>query len=180
MGTTLLLAALACKAPSKSEPGNDPPSAAPSASQPEAAATKPKPIVVHPRDLLADYKANEVRADAKYKGKRVIVIGVVDEIKKDVLDSIYVIVAPPECVGHRLENPKCGIEQVQAFFEDDQTSVAAGLDKGKVVAFDCTVEGLMMNVILKKCSLAKRPDGTPLEVPSDSPSATAPTKKKRN
>jgi hypothetical protein len=106
-GVPFLAIGLACKAPAK----EDPSAAATATSAASAAGTappeeKPKPLVVAAEDLVAEYKANEVRADAKYKGKRVVVFGVADDIKKDVLDSIYVIVASPECEGRlRFQNP---------------------------------------------------------------------------
>lgn len=42
--------------------------------------------------LLADYENNEVGADLKYKGKYLKVTGKVGDIKKDILDDIYVTV----------------------------------------------------------------------------------------
>jgi uncharacterized membrane protein YvbJ len=41
-------------------------------------------------DLAAAYKANEVSADNKYKGKRLLVSGTVDSINKDFKNSIWV------------------------------------------------------------------------------------------
>lgn len=45
-------------------------------------------VVVPVADLVGDYKANEVRGDAKYKGKRVQVTGIVSDVKKDFTDNI--------------------------------------------------------------------------------------------
>jgi hypothetical protein len=175
-GVGLLALSLACK--SKAEPGEaiaDPPGAGTGEAPSVEPAPKPKAaFVAQAGEVIADYAANEVRADAKYKDKRMVVVGVVDEIKKDVLDSIYVIVATPECFGnHRLEHlDKCMV-QVQAFFEDDQVAAAAKLNKGDSAAFECTGNGLMMNVLLKDCRLAKI--ATPV-VPASSPAGAKPKK----
>lgn len=42
--------------------------------------------------LYGDYSANEVAADAKYKGKIVLVRGVIDDIGKDILDDAYIVI----------------------------------------------------------------------------------------
>jgi len=171
-----LLVALACKAPAK----DSAPAAEATATAAKTAAPKPKPIVVQAQELVGEYKANEVRADARFKGKRLIVIGVADDIKKDVLDSIYVIITAPECVGDRkfTNSARCGIEEVQAFFEDEQAGDAAAINKGVTIAVDCTVEGKMMNVLLKHCTIAKMPDGKVIASGSAEPTIPSAAKTK--
>lgn len=162
MGLVLAALGLACKTPQKQEAKEEQsaPAGSSATGAAEGEAAKPKPVAADPEQLISDYKANEVRADAKYKDRRIVSIGVVDDIKKDAFGSIYIILVQPECFGReRFANmAKCGIERVQAYFEDSETAAASALDKGTVAAFDCTVSGLvMMNVILRKCSLAKIP-----------------------
>jgi hypothetical protein len=95
-------------------------------------------------DILSAYKNNEVRADNIYKGKIIKVTGIVDSIKKDIMDDLYVTIG----TGARFEIP-----QVQAFFGDSQNSKLSNLNSGENVTVVCRVSGLMMNVIVKDCSI---------------------------
>lgn len=155
IGLILLLAALlACK---EETPRT---SAAP---EPAAPAAPPKPtsapgtapssavkgsVVVKIDNLLSDYKDNEVAADAKYKGKRVTVVGVVKEIKKDFLDSPYVILG-------RNRGSDFEIPQAQCSFDENATSTLVKLKKGDVVGLLCECDGLLMNVQLTDCKLVE-------------------------
>jgi hypothetical protein len=107
-----------------------------------SSAPKPAEITVPVAELLLSYKSNEVAADQKFKGKRVRTTGVVDDIKKDIVDSIYVTLG----TGAELEFP-----QVQAYFPDSLASKAAALQSGQTITVDCDCEGLMMNVQMKEC-----------------------------
>jgi hypothetical protein len=106
-------------------------------------APKAVELTVPVAELLLAYKANEVAADQKYKGKRVRTTGVVDDIKKDIVDNIYVTLG----TGAELEFP-----QVQAYFPDSLASKAAGLQSGQTITVDCDCEGLLMNVQMKECT----------------------------
>ncbi len=94
--------------------------------------------------MLADYKNNEVRADGKYKDKRVRVTGTVGEVKKDIADSIYVTLG----VADEREIPA-----VQCFVPKSGEAAASALDKGSTVTVTGRVSGLMMNVLVKDCEL---------------------------
>jgi hypothetical protein len=108
---------------------------------PSPAAAAPEDIVtVALSTLLADYKNNEVGADMKYKGKILRVTGKASDIKKDILDNIYVTVG----TGKQFEIP-----EVQAFFDDEHAATAASLSKGQKITVQGRCEGLMMNVLLK-------------------------------
>ncbi|MFP2927217.1 OB-fold protein [Pyxidicoccus sp. 3LG] len=114
-------------------------SAAPA--QPEAeAATKVTQVEI--RKLLAEYSDNEIRADSSFKGQYIQTTGVVDDVKKDILNSIYVTLG----TGKQLEIP-----QVQCFFDDVHAKKAAALSKGTKVTVRGRVDGLMMNVLVKEC-----------------------------
>jgi hypothetical protein len=91
-------------------------------------------------NLAASYEANEVQADNNFKGKTFFVEGVVTDIKKDIVDDIYVI----------LEGDQM-FRDVQCFFNDAET--ASKLRKGMKVTFKGTCDGLMMNVLMKNCEL---------------------------
>ncbi len=62
-----------------SKPG----SSSPPASPPTPA---PSPITVKDSDIVADFHANEVSAEAKWKGQLVDVTGTIREIRTDILD----------------------------------------------------------------------------------------------
>ena len=91
-------------------------------------------------DLTATYEANEVNADNNFKGKTFYVSGTVSDIKKDIMDDIYVTLA-----GDQM------FREVQCYFDDKET--AGQLHKGMKVTFKGTCDGLMMNVLMKDCVL---------------------------
>ncbi|MCF8118803.1 MAG: hypothetical protein K9L83_01210 [Deltaproteobacteria bacterium] len=97
---------------------------------------------VNIRDILSAYENNEVGADNKYKGKKIQVTGKVGEIKKDVLDNLYVTLG----TGAEYELP-----QIQAFFADSMNNELGNLQKGQSLTVVGTVDGLMMNVIVNDC-----------------------------
>jgi hypothetical protein len=92
--------------------------------------------------LLSEYRTNEVRADSAYKGQWVTTTGIVGEVKKDVLDSVYITVG----TGEEFEIP-----EVQCFVANDQIGAAARFSKGNKVTVTGRVDGLMMNVLEKDC-----------------------------
>jgi tRNA_anti-like len=112
-------------------------SASRSTAKPAAAAKQ-----VDIRTLLAEYRDNEVRADVNYKSQVIQTTGLVDVVKKDIMDSIYVTVG----TGEQLEIP-----QVQCLFDDVHAQKAASLSKGARVTVRGRVDGLMMNVIVRDC-----------------------------
>lgn len=92
--------------------------------------------------LYRDYNANEVSADAKYKGRVVVVSGVIQNIGKDILGSPYIV------IGGRgfLDGAQC------TFTRGEESSVAR-LSKGQRVSVKGEVSGKMANVQISKCSL---------------------------
>jgi hypothetical protein len=92
--------------------------------------------------LLAEYKDNEVRADASAKGKRIRTYGIVQEVKKDFEGAIYVSLG----TGVDLEIPV-----LQCFIRKGQEADAAALSRGKPATVHATVDGLMVNVLAKDC-----------------------------
>ncbi|QQR44572.1 hypothetical protein JKA73_37450 [Myxococcus xanthus] len=118
------------------KPGGNRPAAA---SAPSAEATA---RWVDMTTLLSEYRDNEVRADSNFKGQFVQTAGVVDDVKKDLFGSIYVTLG----TGRQFEIP-----QVQCFFDESQSKKAATLTKGSRVTVHGRVEGLMMNVLMRRC-----------------------------
>jgi hypothetical protein len=100
-------------------------------------------ITVDVAELLKEYKDNELRGDATYKGKRVRIIGKAGEIKRDLTNAIYLTVG----TGAELEIP-----EAQCFFGDEYAARISSITHGQPVMVNCTVEGLMMNVLMKDCS----------------------------
>lgn len=92
--------------------------------------------------LVEIYKQNEVKADNNFKGKTFYVSGIVDDIKKDIMDNIYVTLEGDDVLS-----------SVQCYF--DNADEAANLSKGQQVVFKGKCNGLMMNVLMKDCELVK-------------------------
>jgi hypothetical protein len=116
--------------------------AAGSARQETAEEQKPAATQVEIRTLLGEYKDNEIRADSTFKGHIIQTTGVVGDVKKDILGSIYVTLG----TGRQLEIPT-----VQCYFDDSHAAKAANLSKGSKVTVRGRVDGLMMNVLVKDC-----------------------------
>ncbi len=91
--------------------------------------------------LSEDYKANEVSADAKYKGKFIEVSGIIENIAKDILDTPYVT----------LKTDTYSIISIQCMFNKNSESQLATLSKGQNITLQGEVSGKMMNVIVDGC-----------------------------
>ena len=94
--------------------------------------------------LVREYSNNEVAADEKYKGKLLVVSGVIDKIGKDIADAMYVELKG----GGEFE-----LRGVQCYCDDSHT--LSGLSNGQWVKIRGTCDGLMMNVQLKECEIVK-------------------------
>jgi hypothetical protein len=100
---------------------------------------------VDAKQLLKDYKDNELRGDAQYKGKRILLVGKAGEVKRDVTGAIYLTVTS----GADTEIP-----EAQCFFDEEDATGLAAISHGQLVAVTGTVAGLMGNVLVKTCSLS--------------------------
>lgn len=94
--------------------------------------------------LVFMYEDNEIAADARLKGKRIQVTGIVGDVKKDTLDHPYIIVG----TGKQSE-----IRAVQCSIAEGSVGRAATLHKGETVTVRGTVSGLVMNVQLRDCDV---------------------------
>jgi hypothetical protein len=99
-------------------------------------------VTVKAKEILDEYKNNEVRADGKFKGQIVQIHGKVEDVKKDIADDIYVTIG----TGAQFEIPV-----VQCFVKDGEEKAASALNKGDNVTVMGQVDGLMMNVLVKEC-----------------------------
>ena len=93
-------------------------------------------------ELTDAYDKNEVAADLKYKGKKLLVRGKVKSIDKDLFDSIEI----------RLVTPKRGILVTSATLQPSSAAAAAELSKGQDVLLLCVGKGkLMDHPVLDEC-----------------------------
>ncbi len=110
------------------------------------------PVVTEPAiqvtatKLIADYKANEVSADAKYKNKIVEVSGVVKTIGKDILDTPYIALTNGE---------QYSFESVQCMFSEKDESQLANVSKDDRITLRGEVSGKLGNVLVKGCKIVK-------------------------
>lgn len=93
--------------------------------------------------LSEEYKANEISADAKYKGNVVEVLGVVGSIAKDIFDTPYVT----------LKNEEYSIVSIQCMFSKDYEPTLALLYKGYPITLSGKVSGKMGNIIIRECQV---------------------------
>jgi hypothetical protein len=92
--------------------------------------------------LFAEYKANEVAADEKFKDKIVVVKGKIVAIGKDVVDQAYVVIG-----GEGM------LDGVQCTFTKGENGSVAALSKGRMATIKGQVTGKMGNVQINKSSL---------------------------
>jgi hypothetical protein len=104
------------------------------AAAPSAPAVTPSPLVeVAARQYFNDYQANEVSADARYRGKRLRVTGRVSEIRRDMFDNIVLEL--------RTSNRFMG---VNVHLDDSQTARAAQVSRGQDIAVVGEGGGMIM------------------------------------
>ena len=95
-------------------------------------------------ELYRAYEANEVSADQQYKGKRLLITGVVENIGKDVMDNPYVALKIDFLKG------------VNCYFDDENNKVLSQLNKGQKIQIIGTCAGLTLtDVVVKDCGLWK-------------------------
>lgn len=103
-------------------------------------------IKVSARELSQAYKDNKVAADAKYKDKVVEMIGIVDNIGKDILDTPYVI----------LGGSTASIFGIQCMFSKANEPQLATLSKGQSITLKGRVDGeLIGNVVVRDCTIVE-------------------------
>ncbi|HEX8700618.1 MAG TPA: hypothetical protein VF815_17340 [Myxococcaceae bacterium] len=115
------------------------------AKAPPPAPAAPEVVRVSPRKLLETYQDNEVAADMKYGGKRLLeVTGLVREIRKDVTGTALVALE----AGDMLRAVLCRVE-------DAQLAAVAELSKGQLVAMRGVSRGMVMeSPVLDRCQVA--------------------------
>lgn len=101
-------------------------------------------LTIAAKTLFSDYESNEVAADQKFKGKTLLVTGTVEDIKKDLMNRMYLTLTG--------DGP---FANVQCFFAQSHESQLAGLRKGVSVSVKGQCDGKMMNVLMRGCTLEK-------------------------
>jgi len=97
---------------------------------------------VNANAMMKEFKANEVKADEKYKDAVVTVKGKVTDMGKDITDEAYIIV--------------CGtgmLDGVQCMFSKSGIDDISNLSKGDTVTVKGKYDGFIMYPILANCSL---------------------------
>jgi hypothetical protein len=98
-------------------------------------------------EVVDEYAANEVAADRAYKGKLVSVTGVVEDIGKDILGTMYVTVSAGDGKSRDLFN--C----VQCMFGNEWGEHLAKLARGRRLTVCGTCDGKLGNVIFRGCAI---------------------------
>lgn len=110
---------------------------------PTSVGAAPASVSISANQLWADYKANEVAADDRYKDKILTVSGIVKEIGKDITDQMYVTMQ----VGDQFD-----INTVQCMLATDQKTFVAQLQKGQQVRVKGECKGATVgNILLRGC-----------------------------
>jgi hypothetical protein len=122
-------------------------SSSPSQQPQQEPATPPEaetpPMNVTARALWEAYDANEVSADDKFKGKKLLVDGVIASIDKDLFDNILVRLVG----GNRYSTVDATIREVDK-------AKAAELKKGQRISLTCMGDGkIMSSPMLKPCMI---------------------------
>ncbi len=118
----------------------------PSSNKPDI--IKQEPIVItNAPQLYNEYKSNEIAADAKYKNRVIMVVGMVDKIGKDILDKPYIV----------LWSDKYSITVVQCYIQQSEMNMASDLKKGDYVSCKGKCTGKFMNIMLENCLVQKLP-----------------------
>jgi tRNA_anti-like len=101
------------------------------------------PLAVTAQALHSAYDQNEVSADQKYKGKRLVVEGVIRSIDKDMFDNVVLVLAAGDMFAG-----------VHATLTRAEAPKAAELKKRQRVEVECVGSGKIINsAMLKDCAI---------------------------
>lgn len=107
----------------------------------------PYPLFVQASELVEAYKANELAADERFKGKTLRIKGVVREVSKDILGDPFVILGASQK----------GYLGVQCSFASSTAPILSRLIKGETASFDCRVSGKLVHVQASGCAVNLMP-----------------------
>ena len=95
-------------------------------------------------DLVMAYESDEIGADRKFKGRRVIVAGDVEQIGRDIRGNAYLLL-----------NAEDQFYGVQLLFPSSAEAGLASRSKGERVKARCLIEGKNGSVIAHDCVLMR-------------------------
>lgn len=95
-------------------------------------------------EIVEIYAGNELNGDAKFKGRTILIEGIVDRVATDLFGTPFVTIGS----GKQME-----IRQVQAMFKDGDAPKLATLKPGQAITIRGKVDGLMMNVVVRGCEI---------------------------
>lgn len=101
---------------------------------------KEEVIKITAKELMSEYKANEIAADNLYKGKLLEVSGNVDNIGKDILDSPYITLKTNEM-----------FDTVQCMIKDSEVDKASILKEDDSIILEGKCSGGGLFLLLKDC-----------------------------
>lgn len=101
-----------------------------------------KAIKINAKDLFAEYEANEIQADEKYKNQILEVSGVISNIWKDLMDNPYIALKTNNV-----------ILSVQCMLDDSEKSKAAKLKKDSSLTVTGKNSWKLGNVMLRDCKI---------------------------
>ncbi len=112
------------------------------------AGAAPSAQAVSATDLINAFDQNELRAEAHFEDKTLAITGRVGDIATDLFGTPYVTLESGDDFQFR---------SVQCFFSRSDKSLLASLNPGQRISFRGRVDGLMMNVLVKDCSIVRSP-----------------------
>jgi hypothetical protein len=92
-------------------------------------------------NLYADYDANEVTADDKYKNKKIAVKGIISSIAKDFMDKPYITLTTGDHVS-----------EIQCYFNNGETLKKLSKGDGVIIIGTCTGK-VLVSVGLSDCRI---------------------------
>lgn len=93
-------------------------------------------------ELYRAYKANEVSADEKYKGRKLAITGTIESIGKDIIKNPYVSFKEDYLQG------------ITCYFSENDNKIIAQLSKGEEITIIGECRGLTLtNVVIRNCKL---------------------------
>ncbi len=105
-------------------------------------------INVTAMELYSAYSANELAADAQYRGKVLNVTGTIADIDRDPLsDNPEIVLGGELIMGHWMG--------VRAIFDKEYESELAKLVKGTIVTVQGEIDHYHVNIDLKNCRLVQ-------------------------
>ena len=110
----------------------------------ESAAVAVRDPAVDATDLYQEYETDQLAADRKYKGRVVLISGAVKYVDRDVVGTLFLTLRGNDLLG-----------SVQCYFGDDYATKLAHLRAGDIVEIQGRCTGLVINVLLKECSIVK-------------------------